>query len=281
MNCPFCHNSKYHTYYSYTKQSIIDAYINDPLFSENGEDGVDVSSDLGSINSNIDLLECDNCSLRYFDPPLTGSSSFYRKLQKYHWYYKEGGDDKSEFSFVKEHYLTDSDSVLELGCGDAYFKNYVKGNYTGVDPFSQNPCVLKDTVESYAEKNIQHDIVCAFQTIEHVADPKSFVANAVRCTKLNGLLIISAPSEDSFLGYVRNFSLNLPPHHVTRWTDKSLKFLAEQFDLKLIDLYHEPMIDYHRKLLMGDFYDLMDPDKIIDYNLGHTVIAVYQNFSIR
>lgn len=277
VNCPLCNSTDVKVHHTFSKQDIIDAYKYDPLFSENGEDGIDVTDDLDNINLAINLHRCECCDLGFFDPLFTGTSNFYKKLQKYHWYYKEGGDDKSEFSFIYQNYLSDTASVLELGCGDGYFKNYVKGNYIGVDPFSQKSFVIKDTIESYAEKNIQHDIVCAFQTIEHVSDPKSFLNCAVKCTKPNGLLIISTPSEDSFLGEVKDFSLNLPPHHITRWSDRTLENVSKFYNLKLLEIYHEPMIDYHRMLISKNLYKKINPNSKINTAIGHTVIAVYQN----
>lgn len=276
MNCPFCKNADINAHHIFTKHVIIDAYKNDPLFSENGEDGVDVSDDLSNIDNDIVLFQCNVCDLRFFEPLLTGTSSFYKKLQKYHWYYKEGGDDKSEFSYIQKKYLKEDSSVLEIGCGDGYFKNYVKGQYVGVDPYSQKSFVIKDTIESYIQRNVQHDIVCAFQTIEHVSDPRSFLRSAVDCAKPGGILIISVPSEDSFLGSVENFSLNLPPHHVTRWGNSALKNITKYFELDLIEIYHEPMIDYHRLLLTKNLYKKLKPDSKINFDLGHTAIAVYQ-----
>jgi len=276
MNCPLCKNTDVNVHHVFTKNTIIDAYKNDPLFSENGEDGVDVTDDLMNIGVDINLYECNECNLRFFEPLLTGTSNFYKKLQKYHWYYKEGGDDKSEFSYIQNTYLKDQSSVLEIGCGDGYFKNYVKGQYVGIDPYSQKSFVIKDTVESYLQRNIQHDIVCAFQTIEHVSDPKSFVQSAVNCISPGGTLVISVPSEDSFLGSVENFSLNLPPHHVTRWSDRALKNITKYFEIDLIEIHHEPMIDYHKLLLTKNLYKKLKPDSIIEFDLGHTAIAVYQ-----
>jgi len=276
MNCPLCKNTDVNVHHVFTKNTIIDAYKNDPLFSENGEDGVDVTDDLMNIGVDINLYECNECNLRFFEPLLTGTSNFYKKLQKYHWYYKEGGDDKSEFSYIQNIYLKDQSSVLEIGCGDGYFKNYVKGQYVGIDHYSQKSFVNKDTVESYLQRNIQHDIVCAFQTIEHVSDPKSFVQSAVNCISPGGTLVISVPSEDSFLGSVENFSLNLPPHHVTRWSDRALKNITKYFEIDLIEIHHEPMIDYHKLLLTKNLYKKLKPDSIIEFDLGHTAIAVYQ-----
>jgi len=276
MTCPLCNSTNSKLHHSYTKQSIIDAYKNDPLFTENNEYGVDVTDDLDAVGSIINLHHCNNCGLRYFDPLLTGTSKFYSKLQKYHWYYKDGGDDKSEFSFIQNKYLTDTASVLELGCGDGYFKNYVSGSYVGVDPYSKQSFVIKDTIETYAEKNIQHDVVCAFQTLEHVSDSKRFIQSAVKCMKSSGLLVLTVPSEDSFLGKVENFSLNLPPHHVTRWSDESLKHIAKQFDLELMEIYHEPMIDYHRLLISKNLYRKLNQVDVINTDIGHTVIAVYK-----
>jgi len=64
-------------------------------------------------------------------------------------------------------------------------------------------------------------------------------------------LIIVVPSDSSFLGDTPNSTLNLPPHHLTRWTDKVFSKLEEMFNVKMVDIYHEPLkeINYNPYLV--------------------------------
>ena len=76
----------------------------------------------------------------------------------------------------------------------------------------------------------------------------SFIKSSIRCLKPNGLLILSVPSFDSFSRYTTNFSLDMPPHHVTRWTDKALSNLVKYFDIELLEIIHEPLQLAHRQM---------------------------------
>ena len=115
-----------------------------------------------------------------------------------------------------------------------------------------------------------------------------------------GRLIIGIPSEDSFLQYCVNGILNMPPHHISRFSDKTLNKIAEIFNLDLLDLYHEkiqkehfdfykstiwakrilptPLIDTSlKRKLVNKFGKLIKPFmKIPDDEYGHTVVAVYK-----
>lgn len=74
-------------------------------------------------------------------------------------------------------------------------------------------------------------------------------ANNPTLTNSSKLLIIAVPSQDSFLQYAVNGILNMPPHHISRYSDKTLKFIAKEFNLTLLEIYHEPISPVH-----FDFY---------------------------
>jgi SAM-dependent methyltransferase len=92
-----------------------------------------------------------------------------------------------------------------------------------------------------------YDVVCAFQVLEHVAQVHNFIAASVRGLKIGGLLIYCVPSEESYVSLLQNAVLNLPPHHVTRWTDVALKSIARLFPLELVAIEHERLADFHKK----------------------------------
>ncbi len=117
-------------------------------------------------------------------------------------------------------------------------------------------------------------------------------------------MIIAVPSEDSFISQTSNSILNMPPHHVTRWTDKTLNNIAQQFNLELIILHHEKLQPNHyswyvsnkfqNKFLKSKLIDTTFKRKIISKlsgvyalffsksaksiknEIGHTVLAVYE-----
>ena len=72
-----------------------------------------------------------------------------------------------------------------------------------------------------------YDVACAFQVIEHVADPLRFAQALAACVKPGGLVLIGTPLWPSPNTTIPNFVINAPPHHLTWWTKGSLEILAE------------------------------------------------------
>lgn len=82
--------------------------------------------------------------------------------------------------------------------------------------------------------------------LEHVANPASFLASSIKCLKPNGLLIISVPAADSFISKITNGLLNMPPHHLTWWSDKTLQSVSELFQLEVMEIEPEILQDIHK-----------------------------------
>ena len=200
----------------------------------------------------ITLFHCKDCDLKFFSPAVTGSEEFYEKLQRYSWYYLE---NKEEYNTAFR-FITDADTVLEVGCGNgAFFRKIKPKSYVGLElsrkakrtAEKQGAKIVNETIEVHAASHeVEYNVVCAFQVLEHVSDVRGFVSASLDCLKPEGLLILSLPSSDSFVSQATNNLLNVPPHHVTWWSDKSLNYLASSFGLKIIQLEHESLSDIHR-----------------------------------
>ncbi|WP_446879005.1 class I SAM-dependent methyltransferase [Phormidesmis sp. 146-33] len=213
---------------------------------------LDISSELEKVQE-IGFYHCTKSDLRFFYPAVSGSEKFYEKLQKFDWYYT---DDKYEYEYVKN-LIKRTDSLLEIGCGSGTFAEKITvQNYIGLElgeraqtmATQKGFTVLREFVEEHAvSKSGYYDVVCAFQVLEHVANVRSFIEASLQCLKPGGLLIYSVPSADSFYALLTNNVLNIPPHHVTWWSDKALMYVADFFDLKLISIHHEKLSPLHRK----------------------------------
>ncbi|PCI27949.1 MAG: hypothetical protein COB67_07390 [SAR324 cluster bacterium] len=241
MNCPLCKTNEITTIEKINKSELVKLYKK--------MTNVDFSY---LINQDIDFCECKNCKLRYYAPLITGDEKFYNSLQHIDWYYM---DEKEEYHYAKK-YIKNTDCVLEVGSGKgAFAKHLSTKDYVGLD-FSENAkkmaaengvIIENEMIQDYAQKHKeQFDIVISFQVLEHVSDPESFLNAKVEALKVGGKLIIAVPSEDSFLKYVENGILNMPPHHVTRWSDKTFEYIASKYNLDIIEIYHEKVQDIHK-----------------------------------
>jgi len=190
--------------------------------------------------------------IKYFSPIISGDESFYEQLQKHDWYYQK---NKNEYDFVSN--FTVNKRILEIGCGEANFypisncSNYIglEFNKAAIEKCkNKGLTVFKQSIADFSEKNANiFDVVCSFQVLEHVDSPIKFLQDSLKCLKKGGYLIISVPSEDSFVGLAGNSILNMPPHHLTRWIDKSFAWLESQLDAELVQIHHESLDEIHNR----------------------------------
>jgi len=197
--------------------------------------------------------KCNKCGLIFFIPEIIGDERFYENLQKFDWYYAQ---DKKEFELATK-YIKNNDRVLEIGCGDGNFAKKIKTEkYLGLE-FNDRAIkkarqkginVKKESIEKFSKENNElYDVVCNFQVLEHISNPYSFLKSSIMCLKKGGIMIISVPSESSFMSLAINNILNIPPHHTTRWTDAALLNIGKMFnDIKVECIYHERVANVHK-----------------------------------
>lgn len=260
MICPLCDSKKYKSLDKIDRKSLISLY--------NKIIGEDISY---LIKQDIEFCECNNCKLRFYDPLITGDEKFYNSLQRFEWYYM---DEKEEYSYAKN-YINSTDKVLEVGSGKGAFAKHIDTkDYIGLD-FSKQAknmaelngiAIENESIEHYAEKCPQmFDVVVSFQVLEHVSNPKQFVESKLKALKKGGRLIIAVPSEDSFLKYATNAILNMPPHHVTRWSYATFKYIADIYNLTIETIYHEKVQDVHMTWYLNTLIsNSISDNKIID-----------------
>lgn len=216
---------------------------------------VEVQLEFGTCEE-LMFYRCRVCDLRFFWPLQTGSTKFYGNLHRHDWYYLK---EKSEY-VTASRWLKFGDEVLDVGCGYGFFASHAKKagcrKFIGLEltetaakaAVNNGLDVRRQTIEEHALWHPKHyDLVCSFQVLEHVSEIKSFIESSLACLRAGGFLIYSVPSADSFVGQVRNGILNLPPHHVSWWSDESLQNLAKLFHLELVEIRPEPLDKIHCK----------------------------------
>ena len=214
--------------------------------------GIDISDELTTIEK-ISLFRCNETGLMFYYPlEAAGSSSLYEHLQKFDWFYMT---DKWEYQVALDD-LRNCHEVLEVGAATGHFVKSViskgihikgielnkKAVFAGKEEGLPIDCLSLEDVIRRDGKDF--DAVCSFQVLEHVSDPKNFIEQCVNTVKENGQIIFSVPNADSFLKYQYNL-LDMPPHHMTRWTEKTFKSLENLFPIRLEKVLFEPLAEYH------------------------------------
>ena len=247
--------------------------------------------DIGYIWKSVERLEyvlCQKCGLRFFDPIISGDDDFYNILLKDEWYYLHEG--KTEYDYSRK-FIEEDDRVLDIGAGRGAFRHYLseKNYYQGLDLSSKaielakkdGANVLPIPIEEFSEENKERfDVVSIFQVIEHISSLDKFMCSAIDCIVKGGLLIVATPDNDGFIKYLSNFCLNLPPYHTLHWNERSLRSMAEKYNLEVLDIYREPVSSVHRqwwyntmsttylnRLLRRDF-------RMIDYRFTYKIVRL-------
>lgn len=246
--CPACHGTRSHLVDRIAVDAIVAAYA-DPALA------IDTRSMFGADVSEIALRHCDDCDLKWFTPAIAGDAAFYEALQAHDWYYQV---EKAEYGHAVElvSQLDGRPRLLEIGCGQGSFAAQLGGicDYRGIE-FNQ-AAVAKATAAGYdverrsvedeaRERPGRYDVVCHFQVLEHVPDVAGFMRACVDLLRPGGMLVVTVPAEDSFVGLASGVWLNMPPHHVTRWSDLALTRLYERLDCLPPTLWHESVASYH------------------------------------
>lgn len=198
--------------------------------------GVDVSSSFGTVRR-FDLWESPT-GLYYFDPPLAGDTAFYTalytRLLRGKGYYSPG--DIRGVLRVGAREIRDGERVLDIGCGYGELHSLIpNARYVGLDPHLADdvPGARKESLEDHLKSaENAYDVACAFEVIEHTADPALMVRNMARAVRPSGRVIVSVPRVPSAMTRVPNFQMSAPPHHLTWWTEPALRAVAAQAGLE-------------------------------------------------
>jgi len=253
--CPLCNSNNIHLIKNWTNQEIQSNY---DLYQLQVND---------ILATNTPEYKCMDCALIFFDAE-QGTEVFYQRLSSKDWYYPS---DKEEFNITSK-FITDQDTVLEIGAGIGQYVKYIQPKYyqglefnsSAVEQAQNNNINVIN--EDLTEHTGLYSVVIAHQVIEHVKDPNNFIQLCLVRLQQNGRLILSMPSEDGWLSLLPNWCLNQPPHHLTKWCEQTLTKIAEIYNLELVKLIYDSEFNSHHRELLG--YDYVGP--------GHTVTAVFE-----
>lgn len=246
---------------------------------------IDISDELVGVDP-VDEWRCPSCGLLFYAGAGAGSASLYEHLCRFSWYYLP---TKWEHEMAISD-LRPGDRVLEVGCGaGAFVQRLVKAGVDAVGLELNEAAVAQarsvgipvsgESIGAYAAAQpASCDMVCSFEVLEHVADPYDFIEQQVRALRVGGRLAIGVPNQDSYIRHEDDNLLNMPPHHVTRWSERALRNLESVFPLRLSRVAREPLQRYHvrgyTRVLTAPLRRLALPGRAMAWALGGAAAQV-------
>lgn len=189
------------------------------------------------------IFKCKNCGIEFSEPMKSAPPSNYEKIE----WYGERWEFHEALKFLKGKGVR----ILDIGCGEGHFLNLAKGEgfeVVGID-FNKEaikrakkkfglervyPFTLEEFIENFPDEKF--DVICAFQVIEHLENPLDFVLKLKKILKENGFFVFSIPNPERLRSRVKGIreEWDFPPHHLTRWNNKSIHFLLKRTGFEIL-----------------------------------------------
>jgi len=220
------------------------------------------------LDEELPYFSCLHCDYHFYRTNLDKMHlpDLYLRLGKEDWYYCH----RIEFDLIPK--LINLKDVLDFGSGHESFKKTIgDAHYYCFDPYTHD-------VEIPTR---QFETATALQVLEHIENPYDIISQLIQKIVPGGYLVLSVPNRNSFMHKIRkNNPIDLPPHHLSHWSLKTLKNIPEIFEgLKIIKVVACPLEEMHIDLYRNSYGHFL-PKKIIKaispLLTGHTILGIYQ-----
>lgn len=203
--------------------------------------------ELENILPQSKLYKCKDCSLN-FRYPIFSSSQYdklYKKASLENWNYDFENRKDWQLATKWIHKISSGGSLLDVGCWDGSFLKNIRANWRrfGVEINSQAASKAEDEgIEIIAENfsdisqlATKFTVVTAFDMIEHVEDPLSFVTILYQVTEDNGYIIISSGNTEALTCQIMGskYSYCANPEHISFINITWCFYAAERLNLNI------------------------------------------------
>ena len=204
----------------------------------------------------VTLYRCPECGFKVFDPPVAGSSDFYKCITTSDGscYTPQKWEFKQAISDIRRRGCR---RVLDIGSGSGFFLDLLADSLPGVQrtgfEFNEEMSELirsKGHEMRYGESpeillgEEKFDAVTIFQVLEHVVDPTQLIAIARRLLRAGGLLLIAVPDNGGPVRYFSDALTELPPHHLSRWRASTFRKGLPHLGFDVQRIAYEPLPAY-------------------------------------
>lgn len=205
-------------------------------------------------DASLQILECSRCGL------VTLSSLDHIKAGHYEnsgmhaaevsedsmesWLRETEHDDQRRFDSLKA--LMVNRRVLDFGCGAAGFvrkASALAASVAGVEPERRVRDYWGDAIRLYADLDeavAPFDLITAFHVVEHLADPRSVLANLAGRLSAGGRMVVEVPSaDDALLTLYKSDAFQRFTYwsqHLFLFNAETMSVLAQQVGLRVVSI---------------------------------------------
>jgi 2-polyprenyl-3-methyl-5-hydroxy-6-metoxy-1,4-benzoquinol methylase len=199
-------------------------------------------------NNELEVRKCSHCGLVFLSSDDHITENFY-ELSGMHaqalvdftaWRKESTWDDARRFTALQR--LMENRTVLDVGCGNGGFlmlARAVAATVSGIEPDElSREYIARDGIAVFAameELDGIYDVITLFHVLEHVREPREFLARLADRLAKNGQLVVEVPNaDDSLLSLYRNEQFSSFTYwscHLRLFSRTTLATLAKQSGL--------------------------------------------------
>src|SRR3989344_2826392 len=206
-------------------------------------------------HENYKLYECRSCAMQFWQPFKQLGHSHYESIKKYA---ERNMDPLSHPLYPSQKLFLKTlprrgGRLLDIGCGTGRFLAEAKKcgyNVAGFD-FDENAIKMArnffglenafvSDVSAFLSKSVgqKFDVITMFEILEHL-DNYTRVDSISNFLADDGLFILSMPWRESWKVFLEQ---DLPPNHLSKWNEKSIKNFLGNRGLEVIKIKKLPVV---------------------------------------
>ena len=215
------------------------------------------------------LQECATCKVQFWWPLKSRGAGWYEQDQRYaaQARVKPGIERMYHKKFLALYGdRVQGKKILDVGCGSGEFLAELakRGALVwGID-FDRSAIeaarlhfgldnLSAVSLEQFIGQNpsARFHFIVAFEVLQYTDEPLRFLNEMNNLLEGGGSIVASVPSRERLLANWHTW--DLPPNHLTRWNEDSLKNVASLAGLKVVAVYHIEQFKMLREAITGRF----------------------------
>lgn len=212
--------------------------------------------------NDYDRFHCQQCDVIFSDPMQNPGAEWYQQSDVY----KERRERTTpiplavirkdwRFKTFLNLQIQSGGQLLDVGCGAGIFLKLAKLEGYQIQGIESDPLAVATAAKLYGVNNIAtqsiedfinaessecFDIITLFDVLEHLTNPREVLEALEMRLKPGGYLVLTVPGHRRVPAWFA-LDTDLPPHHLTLWSVKSMQSALAQAGYDVVDVKRSPL----------------------------------------